>query len=576
MSLALRMTTVAVALAIAGGAGYWLARVQHGAAPATPVTVAAAAPVAGAAAEAAGGGSGEDSGRGSRGGSREGSGVGPADDSRGGERQILYYRNPMGLPDTSPVPKKDSMGMDYLPVYADDRPDDRGAVVVSPARIQTLGVRTAVVERRAVDATVRASGRVEIDERRQVVVAPRFEGWIERLQVNAVGDVVHKGQPLFIAYSPELQSAGEELRIAERLARDSAAHDPLASESARRLAEATRARLRNLQVAGQSGARQVFHAPASGVVLEKMAVEGGRFMAGEALFRIADLSRVWIIADLYEQDLARVQVGQDAQVVLDAWPGRSFAARVGYLYPTLDTATRSTRVRLELDNAEGLLRPGMFAQVVLAVGDATPKTVVPVSAIIDDGERRVVLRALGEGRFRPQAVKLGERGREWAEVLEGVEEGERVVVSANFLIDSESQLKAALANLMAPEADAAASANAAAPAARPRYDTTGRLEAVDLETRSLTLSHAPIPELRWPRMTMDFQVADPALVQGVAPGSAVRFSFEVGEPGEYVVTRIEAAQAQPDAGGDVDAAGRAVPGGGSGAGGQGAGAHGGH
>ena len=569
MSLALRMTTVAVALAIAGGAGYWLARVQHGAAPATPAGApGAVAPAAGAVAEGAG--------RGSGGGSGEAFAEGPADDFRSGERQILYYRNPMGLPDTSPVPKKDSMGMDYLPVYADDRPDDRGAVVVSPARVQTLGVRTAVVERRAVDATVRASGRVEIDERRQVVVAPRFEGWIERLQVNAVGDVVKKGQPLFIAYSPELQSAGEELRIAERLARDSAAHDPLASESARRLAEATRARLRNLQVAGQSGARQVFHAPASGVVLEKMAVEGGRFMAGEALFRIADLSRVWIIADLYEQDLARVQVGQDAQVVLDAWPGRSFAARVGYLYPTLDTATRSTRVRLELDNAEGLLRPGMFAQVVLAVGDATPKTVVPVSAIIDDGERRVVLRALGEGRFRPQAVKLGARGREWAEVLEGVEEGERVVVSANFLIDSESQLKAALANLMAPEADAAASANAAAPAARPRYDTTGTLEAIDLETRSLTLSHAPIPELKWPRMTMDFQLADPALLQGVAPGSAVRFSFEVGEPGEYVVTRIEAAQAQPDAGGDVDAAGRAVPGGGSGAGGQGAGAHGGH
>ena len=559
MSLALRMTVVAVAVAIAGGsAGYWFARMQQGAAPAAAGgAVAAAAP----AAHGPGGGAGVGTG--------EGAGGDTAGGASGGERPILYYRNPMGLPDTSPVPKKDSMGMDYIPVYADDQPDDSGAVAVSPARIQTLGVRTAVVERRAVDATVRASGRVEIDERRQVVVAPRFEGWIERLQVNAVGDVVKKGQPLFTAYSPELQSAGEELRIAERLARDSAAHDPLASESARRLAEATRARLRNLQVAGQSGARQVFHAPASGVVLEKMAVEGGRFMAGEALFRIADLSRVWIIADLYEQDLARVQVGQDAQVVLDAWPGRSFAARVGYLYPTLDTATRSTRVRLELDNAEGLLRPGMFAQVVLAVGDATPKTVVPVSAIIDDGERRVVLRALGEGRFRPQAVKLGERGREWAEVLEGVEEGERVVVSANFLIDSESQLKAALANLVAPAADA----EPHAPAARPRYDTTGRLEAVDLETRSLTLSHAPIPELRWPRMTMDFQLADPALVQGVAPGSAVRFSFEVGEPGEYVVTRIEAAQAQPDTGGEVDAAGRAAPGDGSG---QGAGAHGGH
>jgi Cu(I)/Ag(I) efflux system membrane fusion protein len=203
---------------------------------------------------------------------------------------------------------------------------------------------------RAVDSAVRASGRIELDERRQVVVAPRFEGWIERLHVNAVGDPVKKGQPLFTAYSPELQSTGEELRIAERLASQSAAHDPLASESARRLAEATRARLRNLQVAGQAGARQVFHAPASGVVLEKEAIEGGRFMPGEALFRIADLSKVWIIADVFEQDLARVQVGQSAQVTLDAYPGRSFAARVDYLYPTLDAATRSTRVRLELDN----------------------------------------------------------------------------------------------------------------------------------------------------------------------------------------------------------------------------------
>ncbi|MCK6410659.1 MAG: efflux RND transporter periplasmic adaptor subunit, partial [Thauera sp.] len=294
------MTTIAAAVAIAAAAGYWLARAQHAAAPAAPVGAVAPATRAAAAPASA------------------------------GERQILYYRNPMGLPDTSPVPKKDSMGMDYIPVYANDKPDDSGAVVVSPARIQTLGVKTAEAELRAVDSAVRASGRIEIDERTQVVVAPRFEGWIERLHVNAVGDAVKKGQPLFTAYSPELQSTGEELRIAERLASQSAAQDPIASESARRLAEATRARLRNLQVAGQAGARQVFHAPASGVVLEKMAVEGGRFMPGEALFRIADLSKVWVIADVYEQDLARVQVGQSAQVALEAYPGRSFAARVDY------------------------------------------------------------------------------------------------------------------------------------------------------------------------------------------------------------------------------------------------------
>ena len=508
MSLALRMTTVAVALAIAGGAGYWLARVQQGAAPA---------------AHGPGEGAGLVTG--------EGAGGNAAGGASGGERQILYYRNPMGLPDTSPVPKKDSMGMDYIPVYADDRPDDSGAVAVSPARRQSLGVKTAVVELRTVDATVRASGRIEIDERRQVVVAPRFEGWIERLHVNAVGDTVKKGQPLFTAYSPELQSTGEELRIAERLASQSAAHDPLASESARRLAEATRARLRNLQVAGQSGARQVFHAPASGVVLEKMAIEGGRFVPGEALFRIADLSTVWIIADVFEQDLARVQVGQGAQVTLEAWPGRSFAARVDYLYPTLDPATRSTRVRLELDNAQGLLRPGMFAQVALAAGDASPKTVVPTSAIIDDGERRVVLIALDEGRFKPQPVKLGERGRELVEVLEGVEEGDRVVVSANFLIDSESQLKAALSNLM--EADAEEHTPA------PSYETEGTLDAIDAEAGSLTLTHVEIPALSWPAMTMDFVIADPGLVKDIAPGTSVRFVFKAGEPGEYIVTGIE-------------------------------------
>lgn len=497
---------IAAAVAIAAGSGYWFAQMQHAAAPAAQAgKVNAGLPSA------------------------------PAGPGVEGERKILYYRNPMGLPDTSPVPKKDSMGMDYTPVFADDKPDDSGTVAVSPARIQTLGVKTALVEIRAVDDALRASGRIEIDERSQVVVAPRFEGWIERLHVNAVGDRVKKGQPLFTAYSPELQSTGEELRIAERLASQSAAHDPLASESARRLAEATRARLRNLQVAGQAGARQVFHAPASGVVLDKMAIEGGRFMPGEALFRIADLSKVWIIADVHEQDLARVRVGQSAQVTLEAYPGRGFAARVDYLYPTLDAATRSTRVRLELDNPEGLLRPGMFAQIALAAGDATPRVAVPTSAIIDDGERRVVLIALGEGRFKPQPVKLGQRGRDVVEVLDGVTAGDRVVVSANFLIDSESQLKAALSNLVEPDARDQAQASPT------RYEAQGTFDALDAEGGSVTMTHGEIPALQWPAMTMDFKLADPALVKDIAPGSAVRFVFEAGEPGEYIITGIEPA-----------------------------------
>lgn len=448
------------------------------------------------------------------------------------ERKILYYRNPMGLPDTSTVPKKDSMGMDYIPVYADDKPDDSGAIVVSPARIQTLGVKTAEVKLLAIEAPVRTSGRVEVNERTLVVVAPRVEGWIERLHVNAVGDPVTKGQPLFTAYSPELQSTGNEVRIAESLARQSMAHDAVASESAQRLSEATYARLRNLEVAGQVGERHVFDAPLSGVVLEKSAVQGQRFMAGEELFRIADLSRVWVITDVYEQDLARVQHGQTAEVTFEAYPGRSFAARVDYLYPTLDVATRTTRVRLELDNPEGLVRPGMFAQVSLATGDASPKVAVPTSAIIDDGERRVVLLAVGEGRFKPQAVKLGQRGRDMVEVIEGIEVGESVVISANFLIDSESQLKAALSNLVEPGASEVPPTDAI------RYDAQGTLDAVDVDTGSVTMTHGEIPDLQWPAMTMDFMIADLALVNGIPPGSPVRFRFEAGQPGEYIITEM--------------------------------------
>lgn len=450
-----------------------------------------------------------------------------------GERKILYYRNPMGLPDTSPVPKKDPMGMDYTPVYANGKTDDDGAVTVSAARVQTLGVKTAEVDFRVVDAAVRASGRIEIDERNQVVVAPRFEGWIERLHVNAVGDQVRKGQPLFTAYSPELQSTGEELRIAERLASQSVTHDPLASESARRLAEATRARLSNLEVAGQTGARQVFHAPVSGVVLDKEAIQGKRFAPGDALFRIADLSKVWIIADVYEQDLARVHVGQIAQVTLDAFPGRNFKGRVNYLYPTLDAATRSTRVRLELGNAEGLLRPGMFAQVALTVSDTTPTVVVPTSAIIDDGTRQVVLLALGEGRFKPTPVKLGQNGRNVIEVLEGVKPGDRVVVSANFLIDSESQLKAALANLVEPETRGHAHGG------ETTYEAEGIFDAIDAQAGSVTISHKDIPALKWPAMTMSFTISDPGLARNIAPGTPIRFVLKANKPNEYVVNSIK-------------------------------------
>ena len=444
------------------------------------------------------------------------------------ERKILYYRNPMGLPDTSPVPKKDSMGMDYIPVYEGEGGDDAGAVTVSPARLQTLGVKTAAVDTVEIDAAVRVVGRVEINERAIHDVAPRFGGWIERLYVNATGDPVRRGQALFSVYSPELVSARKELAIARRLGEAAARGDAAAREGARRLAEAASERLRNWNMpdnARTRGDKIEFTAPASGVVLEKKAVAGMRFMPGDAIYRIADLSTVWVIADVYEQALARVAPGQRAEVYIEAFPDKRFEAKVTYLYPTLNAPTRTTPVRLELANPEGILRPGMFAHVDLAVAGSEPRLAVPASAIIDRGEQQVVLVSEGEGRFLPKEVSLGIRGRDHVEILEGLDKGERVVVAANFMIDSESNLKAALASFTEPQESSAK-----------EYETTGSIDELYVDENLASMNHDPIPALQWPAMTMEFGMESAEVFKGIAPGEPIRFRFEDRGNGEFVIT----------------------------------------
>ena len=445
-------------------------------------------------------------------------------------RKLLYYRNPMGLPDISPTPKKDSMGMDYIAVYAGDEPDGDGAVKVSPARLQTLGVKTARAEMLVLDTAVRAVGRIEVDERLIHDVSPRFEGWIERLYVNASGDPVKRGQPLFSVYSPELVSAQKELAIAESLKLDAPGADPAARDAARRLAAGARERLSNWQVGiadGTRASRLSFSSPVNGIVLEKKAVEGMRFAPGMAIYRIADLSKVWVIADVYEMDLARVRVGEMARIGIEAFPDRSFKAKVSYVYPTVNAATRTTPVRLELENRDGLLRPGMFAHIELASAGSKLRLSVPKSAVIDSGERQIVLRVAGEGKFQPQPVKIGLRGKESVEILDGLEDGAEVVVAANFLIDAESNLKAALATFTEPMAAAKS------------YEAVGSVDTVDAVNGTISMHHEPIPALKWPAMTMDFGIAEAGLVKGLLPGQAVQFKFEDRGNGEFVITRID-------------------------------------
>ncbi len=371
-----------------------------------------------------------------------------------GQGRILYYRNPMGLPDTSPVPKKDNMGMDYIPVY-EGEDEGGGTLKVSLDKVQKLGVRTEPAVRRTLTRLIRAVGTVQVDERKLYVVAPKFEGYIERLNVNQTGQTVKRGQSLMEIYSPDLVLAQQEYLVALQSARSLENASPEARESVRSLAEGALVRLRNwdigtgqierLRGGGQPSRTLSLASPVSGVVLEKRAVQGMRFMPGEMFYQIADLSNVWVVADVFEQDLAQVDVGQSAEVTFNALPGMTFTGKVTFVYPTVTPETRTAKVRIELPNHEGHLRPSLYGTVQLAAPAARgPVVAVPDSAVLDTGTRQAVLVERGEGLYEPRAVKVGTRADGYVEVLDGVKEGEKVVVRANFLIDAESNLRAAL------------------------------------------------------------------------------------------------------------------------------------
>ncbi|MCB4824488.1 efflux RND transporter periplasmic adaptor subunit [Roseicella aerolata] len=364
-----------------------------------------------------------------------------------GPRRILYYRNPMGLPDTSPVPRKDSMGMDYVPVYEGEAADD-GMVRVAPGRLQTSGVRTEPVARRQVVRPVRAPGSIQLDERRVSVVALRTEAFVERVEPVTTGDRVRKGQPLMRVFSADVVAAG-----AQYVAM---LNTPSGATSA--TPEGARRRLENLGVPPEVLAEIdrnrripqsfVWPAPRDGVVLERGAVDGMRAAPGDTLFRLADLSVVWVLAEIPERDVGSVAPGQTVEVRPRGLPDRAFQGRVALIYPQLNASTRTARVRIELPNSDGVLLPGMYAEVEVATGGGAA-IAVPDGAVIDSGTRRVVLVERGEGRYEPREVRTGRRGGGLVEVREGLAEGDRVVVAANFLIDAESNLRAALRGLAA-------------------------------------------------------------------------------------------------------------------------------
>jgi Cu(I)/Ag(I) efflux system membrane fusion protein len=357
------------------------------------------------------------------------------------ERKIKYYRNPMGLPDTSPVPKKDSMGMDYIPVYEGEDTDD-GSVKLSPGKIQRTGAKSEPVARRPVTSVIRAPGTIQEDERRVSVVALRFEGFVDSVANVTTGDHVHKGQLLMNIYSPALSSAaaeylsainagatGKELKGARRRLENLATPEPA-------IKELERTREISLSIP--------WLAPQDGDIVERNAVNGMRAGPGDVLFRIADHQLVWVLIDVAERDLSQISVGTKVTIRPRGLGGQTFTGEVALIYPHLMAQTRTARIRVELPNPDELLRPEMYVDAEIETGSPGAVLAVPESAVLDNGAQRAVLVDKGEGRFEPREVKVGRRGGGYVEVTQGVTEGEAVVTSANFLIDAESNLKAAL------------------------------------------------------------------------------------------------------------------------------------
>jgi len=355
-------------------------------------------------------------------------------------------------------------------------------------------------------------------------------------------------------YSPELVSAQREYAIAAQGVDSLKEAGGQAQAGMKELADSSLQRLKNwdiseeqdkaLSKSGETRRTLTFRSPVSGIVTEKKALQGMRFMPGEALYQVADLSSVWVIADVFEQDIGQVKLGALAKIRINAYPDKLFEGKVSYVYPTLNAATRTVPVRVELANPGLLLKPSMFAQVELPVSAKGSVVTVPVSAIIDSGTRQIVLIQQAEGRFEPREVKLGARSDTNVEIIEGVKAGELVVVAANFLIDAESNLKAAVGGFGHAGHGAAAPADKKTEQGQPAakgasHQAEGTVDSVDAKAGTVTLEHGPVASLKWPAMTMEFKVANDSLMKGLKPGAMVTVEFVERGQGEWVITSVK-------------------------------------
>lgn len=445
------------------------------------------------------------------------------------ERKVLYWHDPMVPGQKFDKPGKSPfMDMQLVPVYADEAGDS--GVKVSPQVQQNLGIRTAVVTRAEVSSSFDAVGAVQFDERLSVAVQTRTAGYLERLAVRAPMERVVKGQALGTVFAPDWLGP---LNDIVALTKAGASPELLAAARERTRAMSIPAELvRQAEAGGTPQARYTLVAPASGVIAELGVREGVVVSPGMTLFRIAGLERVWAVAEVPEAQAVRLQRGQKVNAVLQADPTQGFTGTMQEVLPQVNAATRTLQARFEVDNRGGRLVPGMLLRLQVA-GPVAVRLVVPAEAVIRTGTRAVTIVRKADGTFEPREVKLGVELGEQLEVVQGLAEGDEVVASGQFLVDSEARLRSVLGSMVA-----ASPASAAAPAASAgTFMAQGKVESVDAD--SITISHGPVPALKWPEMTMGFGKADPKAFAEVKPGDTLQFEFRQGGPLDYELVSVQ-------------------------------------
>ncbi len=451
-------------------------------------------------------------------------------------KKVLYWHDPMVPGQKFDKPGKSPfMDMQLVPVYADGN-DDSGNVTISPRMQQNLGVRTAEVTTGKLKQTLEAPGSVAYNERDVAVVTARTGGYVEKLYVRAPLDPVRKGQPLAEIYVPDWIAAQEEYLSVRRMQGQGTEALAAAARQRMLLAGMNEDQVRSVESGAKVQPRFTLTAPIGGVIAELGAREGMTLMTGAMLFRINGLGSVWVYAEIPESRAALVRAGNNVEVRTPAYAERVFKGRVVALLPEVNPATRTLKARVDVANAGGLLTPGMFASVDLAPSTGASVLLVPSEAVIQTGKRKIVIVDTGDGKFQPVDVETGAEASGQTEIRKGVAAGQKVVISSQFLIDSESSLKATTTRM----SDMPATNDAA----EKTHQGIGKVEAIGKD--AVTISHEPVPSLQWGPMTMDFKLPAAGLPNSIAKGGAVTFEFRQRKDGQYELTGISlAAQTKP-------------------------------